>query len=48
MTFTDFDAARKDIRHRMERAVEVLHEEFAGLRTGRAATSLLEPLTVHA
>ena len=48
MTFTDFDTARKDIRHRMERAVEVLHGEFAGLRTGRAATSLLEPITVHA
>lgn len=48
MTFTDFQSAGKDIRHRMERAVEVLHEEFAGLRTGRAATSLLEPVTVHA
>ena len=48
MTFSDFDTAKKDIRHRMERAVEVLHEEFAGLRTGRAATSLLEPVTVHA
>ncbi|MEK9753057.1 MAG: ribosome recycling factor [Rhodospirillaceae bacterium] len=48
MTFTDFETARKDIRRRMERAVEVLHEEFAGLRTGRAATSLLEPITVHA
>jgi ribosome recycling factor len=48
MTFTDFNSARKDIHHRMERAVEVLHEEFAGLRTGRAATSLLEPITVHA
>jgi len=48
MTFNDFNSARKDIRHRMDRAVEVLHEEFAGLRTGRAATSLLEPVTVHA
>lgn len=48
MTFTDFQTARKDIRHRMDRAVEVLHEEFAGLRSGRAATSLLEPITVHA
>lgn len=48
MTFTDFKSARKDIHHRMERAVEVLQDEFAGLRTGRAATSLLEPVTVHA
>lgn len=48
MTISDFNAARKDIRHRMERAVEVLHDEFAGLRTGRAATSLLEPVAVQA
>jgi ribosome recycling factor len=48
VSFTDFETARKDIRHRMERAVDVLHEEFGGLRTGRAATSLLEPITVHA
>ena len=44
----DFDAMKKDIRRRMEGAVDVLHKEFAGLRTGRAATSLLEPLTVEA
>ncbi len=44
----DFDAMNKDIRRRMEGAVEVLHKEFGGLRTGRAATSLLEPLTVEA
>jgi ribosome recycling factor len=44
----DFDAMNKDIRRRMEGAVEVLHKEFGGLRTGRASTSLLEPLTVEA
>ena len=44
----DFDAISSDIRRRMEGAVEVLHKEFAGLRTGRASTSLLEPLTVEA
>ena len=44
----DFNAMNKDIRRRMEMAVEVLHKEFGGLRTGRAATSLLEPLTVEA
>ncbi|MGI9481839.1 MAG: ribosome recycling factor [Hyphomicrobiales bacterium] len=38
----------KDIEHRMERAVEVLKEEFGGLRTGRASASLLEPLVVEA
>ena len=43
----DFDAMNKDIRRRMEGAVDVLHKEFAGLRTGRASTSLLEPLTVE-
>ena len=32
----------------MEGAIEVLHQEFGGLRTGRAATGLLEPVTVHA
>ncbi|MEE9544162.1 MAG: ribosome recycling factor [Rhodospirillales bacterium] len=32
----------------MDGAVEVLHKEFAGLRTGRAAASLLEPLMVNA
>ncbi|MAH83688.1 MAG: ribosome recycling factor [Rhodospirillaceae bacterium TMED8] len=48
MTFTDFTSVKKDIRHRMERAVGVLQDEFAGLRTGRAVTSLLEPVTVEA
>ena len=32
----------------MEGAVDVLHKEFGGLRTGRASTSLLDPLTVSA
>lgn len=48
MTFSDIEAARKDIRRRMEGAVDVLHQEFGGLRTGRAATSLLEPVAVQA
>ena len=38
----------KDLARRMDGAVEVLRKEFAGLRTGRASTSLLEPLTVEA
>jgi ribosome recycling factor len=42
----DFDI--KDLKRRMQGAVDVLAQEFAGLRTGRASTSLLEPLTVDA
>jgi len=38
----------KDLKRRMEGAVKVLKEEFAGLRTGRASTSLLEPVQVNA
>jgi ribosome recycling factor len=37
-----------DLRKRMNGAVEVLRKEFAGLRTGRASASLLEPITVAA
>jgi len=38
----------KDLQRRMDGALEVLRKEFAGLRTGRASASLLEPLTVEA
>lgn len=38
----------KELDRRMNGALDVLHQEFAGLRTGRASTSLLEPLTVEA
>lgn len=38
----------KDIQRRMKGAVEVLRQEFGGLRTGRASTSLVEPVTVDA
>ena len=38
----------KDIQRRMSGAVEVLRQEFGGLRTGRASTSLVEPVTVDA
>ncbi len=37
-----------DIQRRMAGALEVLKQEFAGLRTGRASASLLEPITVDA
>lgn len=39
---------KTDTKRRMEGAVEVLHKEFGGLRTGRASTSLLDPITVEA
>ncbi|MGI9420521.1 MAG: ribosome recycling factor [Geminicoccaceae bacterium] len=42
----DVDTA--DLEKRMNGALEVLRKEFAGLRTGRASTSLLEPITVSA
>ena len=45
---TDISANKKDVARRMEGAVDSLHKDFAGLRTGRASTSLLEPLTVIA
>jgi ribosome recycling factor len=38
----------KDVRRRMDGAIEVLRKEFGGLRTGRASTSLLEPVQVNA
>lgn len=38
----------KDIQRRMKGAVDVLRQEFGGLRTGRASTSLVEPVTVDA
>lgn len=42
------DELLKDLRRRMDGAIEVLRKEFGGLRTGRASTSLLEPVTVSA
>ncbi len=37
-----------DIKKRMDGAIEALKKEFAGLRTGRAAVSMLEPVIVDA
>jgi ribosome recycling factor len=37
-----------DLRKRMDGAIEVLRKEFAGLRTGRASASLLDPVHVEA
>jgi ribosome recycling factor len=44
----DYQSEKKDIQRRMEGALEVLQREFGGLRTGRASTSLLDPITVDA
>ena len=44
----DIAALKADIKRRMEGAVEVLHKEFGGLRTGRASASLLDPVQVIA
>ncbi|XBQ15616.1 MAG: ribosome recycling factor [Oceanicaulis sp.] len=38
----------KDIKRRMDGAVDALKKEFAGLRTGRASASLLDPIKVEA
>ena len=38
----------KDLSRRMDGAIEALKRELAGLRTGRASTSLLEPIHVNA
>ncbi len=37
-----------DLQRRMQGAVNVLKSEFAGLRTGRASSSLLDPIQVPA
>lgn len=48
MSVTNHSDLKKDIKRRMDSAVEVLKKDFSGLRTGRASTSLLEPVTVEA
>ncbi len=42
------DPDLSDVERRMDGAVEALKREFAGLRTGRASVSLLEPVAVSA
>ena len=43
---TDFDL--KEIDRRMHGALQVLKQEFGGLRTGRASAHLLDPIMVNA
>jgi ribosome recycling factor len=39
---------KKDVRRRMDSALDVLKKEFSGLRTGRASANLLDPIMVDA
>ncbi len=46
MSEFNFNSVKKDVHSKMDKAIEHLHHEFAGLRTGRASTSLLDPIMV--
>lgn len=48
MSASNWGELKSDLTRRMDAAVEVLRKEFAGLRTGRAHASLLEPVVVEA
>ncbi len=48
MSEINFPTLKADFSRRMEGAVDMLHKEFSGLRSGRATTSLLEPVMVDA
>src|SRR5690554_6724843 len=43
---TEFDL--DDIKRRMRGATDALRHEFAGLRTGRASATMLDPINVDA
>lgn len=46
MSDFNFNTLKKEAHSKMEKAIDVLHNEFAGLRTGRASVSLLDPVNV--
>lgn len=48
MSEINFSTLKADFNRRMDGAVDILHKEFSGLRSGRAATSLIEPIMVDA
>ncbi len=48
MSADNYPDLKKDIKRRMDGAVEVLKKEFSGLRTGRASVNLLDPIVVEA
>jgi ribosome recycling factor len=45
---TGVEGIKKEAARKMHAAIDVLQKEFGGLRTGRASTSLLEPVMVEA
>ncbi len=45
---TEINTKMEDVNRRMDAATEVLKKEYSGLRTGRASTSLLDPIVVKA
>jgi ribosome recycling factor len=47
MAAFDPKAIRDDLDHRMKGAIESLKGDLGGLRTGRASTSLLDPVVVE-
>ena len=47
MAVFDANATKADVERRMKGAVETLKGDLAGLRTGRANTSLLDPIHVE-
>lgn len=47
MAVFDAAATKSDLERRMKGALEALQHDLAGLRTGRANTSLLDPITVE-
>ncbi len=48
MAITNYADLKKDLKRRMDSAVDVLKKEFQGLRTGRASSALLDPVMVDA
>lgn len=42
------DYNKEDLKRRMLAAIDVLKNEFSGIRSGRANTNLLEPVSVNA
>ncbi len=43
-----YQDVKKDVQYRMDKAVEVLKQEYSGLRAGRAHTGLLDGISVEA
>ena len=44
----DFEEVKNDVSRRMKAAVDILRQEFGGLRSGRASVTLLDPISVDA